>query len=313
VTATTTGGKVAPASTDGLGHPSLDPTGLVLGVGAYGIWGVFPLYFRRLAEIGPWEIAAFRIAATTTLCWVLLRIRGELSSMRVLRRPATLLSVAGSGLMITTNWLVYIWAVNAGHVVDAAIGYYVNPLITVALGVVVLRERLRHLQKLAIALGATAVAVLTVAYGRVPWVALVLACSFATYGYLKKTVALGSMQSLAAETLVMAPFALVLLAGIAAGAGLDAAAASGTGLAWLSVIGLVTAVPLLCFGGAARRIPLAQLGLLQYLTPTLQLLCALLVFHERVPVERWVGMAIVWCALAALALDAAHASTTQAR
>lgn len=287
--------------------------GLLFGIGAYGIWGVFPLYFRKLAAVGPWETAAYRILATSALCWLMLRARGDTAWTRSLRRPRTLAMLVASGAMITVNWLVYIWAVRSGHVVDAAIGYFVNPLVTVALGVIVLRERLRRLQVWALGFGALAVVVLTVAYGRLPWVALVLAGSFGTYSYLKKTVGLATMQSLAAETLAMAPVAAVLLAVLQLRPeGLDATGAAGPTLAWLSVIGVVTAVPLLCFGAAATRIPLAQLGLLQYLTPVLQLLCGVLAFHEHVPAERWVGMGIVWIALGLLAADALRAGPRQA-
>jgi chloramphenicol-sensitive protein RarD len=291
----------------------LPAAGLLFGIGAYGIWGVFPLYFRRLAAVGPWETAAYRILATSALCWLMLRARRDTAWTRSLRRPRTLAMLVASGSMITVNWLVYIWAVRSGHVVDAAIGYFVNPLVTVALGVIVLRERLRRLQVWALGFGALAVVVLTVAYGRLPWVAIVLAGSFGTYSYLKKTVGLATMQSLAAETLAMAPVAVVLLAVLQLRpGGLDAARAPGPTLGWLSVIGVVTAVPLLCFGAAATRIPLAQLGLLQYLTPVLQLLCGVLAFHEHVPAERWMGMGIVWIALGLLAADALRAGSQQA-
>ncbi len=297
--------------------PAVPASGLLFGLAAYGIWGVFPLYFRELSEVGPWEMAAYRILATSALCWLVLRVRGDLAWTPALRSPRTAATLVGSGAMITVNWLVYIWAVNSGHVVDAAIGYFVNPLVTVALGVVVLRERLRRLQAMALACGAVAVGVLTVAYGRMPWVALVLACSFGSYSYLKKTVGLPAMPSLAAETLAMAPVAVVLLLGIGLGLGggsdgLDVTRIPVSTGIFLSVIGVVTAVPLLCFGAAARRIPLAQLGLLQYLTPVMQLLCGVLAFQEHVPLERWIGMAVVWVALALLATDACAPSAAPA-
>jgi chloramphenicol-sensitive protein RarD len=209
-----------------------------------------------------------------------------------------------AAVLIATNWLVYIWAVDNDHVVEAALGYYINPLISVALGVAVLGEHLRRLQVVALGFGAAAVAVLTVAYGRVPWIALVLACSFGGYGFLKKAVPVGAVTSLAVETLVLVPAALAGLVALEV-TGEAAFLQGSVGRDVLLVgLGVVTAVPLLLFGTAARRIPLSLLGLLQYLTPTLQLLCGVVVFHEPMPPERLVGFVLVWVALAVLAADA---------
>jgi chloramphenicol-sensitive protein RarD len=202
------------------------------------------------------------------------------------------------------NWLVYIWAVNHDHVVEAALGYYINPLITVALGVVVLDEHLRRLQVVALAFAVAAVTVLTAAYGRVPWVALTLACSFASYGFLKKSVAVRATTSLAVETAVLLPVAavgMVLLQVNGDAAFLDGS--PGRDLLLVS-LGVVTAVPLLLFATAASRIPLSLLGLLQYLTPTMQLMVGVFVFHEEMPAERLAGFVLVWVALIVLAVDA---------
>ena len=198
-------------------------------------------------------------------------------------QPGALPRLTLAAVLIAVNWLVYIWAVNNDHVVEAALGYYVNPLISVALGIAVLGEHLRRLQLVALGFGVAAVGVLTVAYGRVPWIALVLACSFGGYGFLKKAVPVGAVTSLAVETLVLLPAALAGLVVLEATG--EAAFLHGSiGRDVLLVgLGVVTAVPLLLFGTAARRIPLSLLGLLQYLTPTLQLLCGVLVFHEPMP------------------------------
>ena len=223
----------------------------------------------------------------------------------MVRRRRTLRILALAAVFISVNWLTYIWAVNNGHVLDAALGYYVNPLITVALGVFVLGERLRRAQKVALGFGAAAVVVLTVANGRVPWIALVLACSFATYGYLKKSADVAALPSLAVETAVLLPVSLVGLAVLRRPrhAGVRPRRRSAATLL-LAGLGVVTAVPLLLFATAATRIPLSMLGLLQYLTPTMQLLCGVLVLDEDLPPERLVGFVLVWIALTVLATDA---------
>jgi chloramphenicol-sensitive protein RarD len=280
-------------------------SGTLAGVAAYSLWGVFPLVFHQLRSVGAGEILMHRIVWSFAVVAVLLVVRRDRGWWAGVRsRPGAVPRLAAAAVLIATNWLVYIWAVNHGHVVEAALGYYVNPLITVALGVAILGERLRRAQAVALAFGAAAVGVLTVAYGRMPWVALVLACSFAGYGFLKKAVPVGAVTSLAVETLVLLPVAatgLVVLevtgeAGfLHGGAGRDLLLVS---------LGVVTAVPLLLFGVAARRIPLTLLGLLQYLTPTLQLLCGVLVLDEGLPPARLAGFVLVWAALAVLAADA---------
>jgi chloramphenicol-sensitive protein RarD len=279
--------------------------GTLAGVVAYSLWGVFPLVFHQLRSVGAGEILAHR------LVWAFLVVAGLLALRRdwrwfagVRATPGALPRLTAAAVMIAVNWLVYIWAVTHGHVVEAALGYYVNPLLTVALGVVVLGEHLRRLQVVALVLGAAAVAVLTAAYGRVPWVALVLACSFAAYSFLKKAVPVGALTSLATETLVLLPVALTALVVLQARG--DAAFGHGTlgrDLLLLS-LGVVTAGPLILFGMAARRIPLSQLGLLQYLTPTLQLVCGVAVLGEALPPTRLAGFVLVWVALAVLAADA---------
>jgi chloramphenicol-sensitive protein RarD len=210
-------------------------------------------------------------------------------------------------VLIAVNWLVYIWAVNHDHVVEAALGYYINPLLTVTLGVVVLGERLRRRQVVALGFGVASVVVLTAAYGRLPWIALVLAVSFAGYSFQKKAVTVGAAPSLAVETAFLLPFALVAIAVMEARG--DAAFGHGSigRDILLTALGIITAVPLLLFAAAATRIPLSLLGLLQYLTPTGQLLCGVLVLGEPMPPERLAGFVLVWIALLLLAADAYRA------
>lgn len=221
--------------------------------------------------------------------------------LRADRRLIGKIALAASVLCV--NWLVYIWAATHGHVVEGALGYFINPLIVIVVGVGVLGERLRRLQWFAVTCGIVAVAVLTVAYGRVPWISLVLAASFASYGFLKRQIPLTSLQSLAAETAVLAPLAVVTLV-ILEATGHARFGTTGLGVAlWLALAGPVTAVPLLWFGVAARRLPYSTIGLLQYVTPVLQLLCGVVVLHESMPAERWIGFGIVWIGLAALVTD----------
>ncbi len=295
----------APTSTPGADRQQGSSySGLLTGAAAYGIWGVFPLYFRELQSISPWEIAGFRVLATALAAWGFLGYRRDVAWIRSALLPGVRGRLVLAGFAIAANWLIYVWAVANGHVVDAAIGYYINPLITVAVGVVVLRERLTVLQKVALGFGAASVCVLSFAYGKVPWIALSLAFSFATYGYLKKTTGLQPIQSLAAETIALAPFAVVGLGLIAKFDRLDVIHSPTKAQLFLLATGVVTAVPLTLFGMAARKIPLAQIGLLQYIAPTMVLVCGVTVLNERVSGERWAGMVLVWIALVFLAVDA---------
>ena len=286
--------------------------GTLAGVAAYTLWGLFPLVFHQLRSVGAVEVLMHRVIWSFVVVMVLLRLRGDRRWYdEVRQRPNGLSRLTAAGMLIATNWLVYIWAVNHDHVLEAALGYYINPLITVALGVVVLGEQLRRLQLVALGFAATAVLVLTAAFGRVPWIALVLACTFAAYGYLKKAVSVRATAALAVETAVLLPAALVGMAVLLARG--DAAIGQGSGGrdALLVSLGVVTAVPLLLFGTAASRIPLSLLGLLQYLTPTMQLISGVAVFHEDLPPERLVGFVLVWVALILLGVDAVrHARRT---
>jgi chloramphenicol-sensitive protein RarD len=290
--------------------------GVAFGFGAYLLWGIFPLYFRALEASGPVEILLHRILWSLLVLLLVIAAMRAFGDLRtVLRSPRLALRLGVAAVAIAVNWGVYIYAVNSGQVVEAALGYFINPLVTVALGVVVLGERLRAAQWTAVGIGALAVAVLTVDYGRLPWIALVLAFSFGAYGLLKKQVggAVGALSGLTLETLVLAPFALGALGWYElSGRGTFTADAPWQGLL-LASAGVVTVGPLLMFAAAARRVPLTTIGLLQYLTPVLQLLCGVLLLDERVPATRWIGFALVWTALAVLTADSLRASRRRAR
>ncbi len=306
--------QVTTARPDEMTTQRTQRSGVIAGVGAYTLWGAFPLVFRQFDSVGAFEVFVHRILWSFVVVLVLLVWRGPKGWVRpLLSRPGELARLVSASLLVATNWLVYIWAVNADHVVDAALGYYINPLLTVALGIVVLGERLRRTQMVALGLGAAAVVVLTVGYGRPPWIALVLAASFAGYGFQKKAITIGPTPSLAVETAVLLPIALVWLT-MAEVRG-DAAFLNGSVVRDIGLValGVVTAVPLLLFATAARRIPLSMLGLLQYLTPTGQLLCGILVFGESLPPERIAGFVLVWLALIVLASDAVGAVRSRTR
>ena len=280
-------------------------SGTLAGIAAYSLWGIFPLVFHQLSSVSPFEVLLHRVVWSFVVVVALLALRRDHGWLRPLVRDPRLLGRLGAaGLLVAVNWLVYIWAVERGHVVEAALGYYINPLLTVALGVAVLGERLKRAQKVALLLGAASVAVLTAAYGRVPWIAVTLALTFASYGLLKKTVPLGATASLGVETGLLLPFAAIALVALHVRGETAFLHGSGGRDALLVSLGLVTAVPLLLFGLSARRIPLILLGLLQYLTPTLQLLCGVVLLGEDLPPERLVGFVLVWCALIVLAVDA---------
>ena len=232
--------------------------GVAAGIGAYSLWGVFPLVFHQLQSVGAGEILLHRIVWSFVVVVVGLRIGGDRGWLaRVRATPGATSRLTAAALLIAVNWVVYIWAVNHEHVIEAALGYYVNPPLTVALGTLVLGERLHRLQQVALGFGATAVVVLTVAYGRVPWIALVLAASFAGYGYVKKQVPVGAGPSLAVETLVLLVPAIIGMAAIQVSG--DAAFGHGSlgRDALLLGLGLVTSIPLLLFGAAASQLPAA--------------------------------------------------------
>ncbi|GAC56884.1 hypothetical protein GOHSU_14_00510 [Gordonia hirsuta DSM 44140 = NBRC 16056] len=287
--------------------PGDSARGLAAAFGAYGIWGLFPIYFAALVPAGPWEILANRIVWTALLCLILLAVLRDWSWLPPLvRRRRLLIGVTAAALLIAVNWVVYVAAVTSGHTSDAALGYFLNPLATVALGVLVLRESLRPLQWLAVAIGVVAGVYLAVAGGAFPLTALVLAISFALYGLVKKKVGatLPALHSLTLETLILLPVAVAITLVIASAGGLVFGTQGPVHTGLLVFSGVATAVPLLLFAASARRIPLTTVGLIQFITPVIQLVCAVTVLGEHVSTARWIGFAIVWLALAVLTLDA---------
>ncbi|MFC7928075.1 EamA family transporter RarD [Streptomyces cinereoruber] len=279
--------------------------GLLYGIGAYAMWGLVPLFWPLLKPAGAIEILAHRMVWSLAFVGLALLVLRRWGWMRELARsPRKLGLITLAAAVITVNWGLYIWSVNAGHVVEASLGYFINPLVTIALGVLVLQERLRPAQWAAVGIGFAAVLVLAIGYGQPPWISLVLAFSFALYGLVKKKVNIGGLESLAAETAVQFLPALAYLVWLG-GQGTLAFGSHGAGhTALLAATGLVTAIPLVCFGAAAIRVPLSTLGLLQYLAPTFQFLLGIFYFHEAMPPERWAGFSLVWLALTILTWDA---------
>ncbi len=281
--------------------------GLLLGATAFLLWGAFPLYWPLLKPGGAFELLAHRILWSMLTMGVLVLVIGrrtELKAIWVDRRVRLLLIVAA--VTVSCNWATYIYGVNNGRVVETSLGYFINPLVTVLMGVVVLKERLRPLQWAAIAVGFVAVGVLTLDYGHLPYVALILAFSFGTYGLAKKTANVGAVESLAFETVVIAPFAAAYLFWLGA-TGAAEFGANGVGHALLyTTTGIVTAVPLICFGAAATRVSMVSLGLLQYLAPILQFGLGVFVLGEDMSAGRWAGFGLVWVAVSIFTVEAVN-------
>ncbi len=290
--------------------------GTIYGAVAYAIWGVFPLYFDLLAPAGTWEILSHRIVWTLLLCGSVLAVRRDFGWCRsVFVNPRMLGAVTLAGVLLAVNWSIYVAAVVAHHVTEASLGYFLNPIVTVAIGVLVLRERLRRLQWVAVAIGLTAGIYLTIDFGRPPWIALGLAFSFALYGLMKKRLgtSLGALQSLTAETAVLVPVAIAVLVWVGLRGETTFTVDSPAHPLLLASSGLATAAPLVLFGAAARRVPLVTIGLLQFVTPVLQLLCGVLLLGETMGTSRWIGFAIVWVALLVLTFDSIQSVRTRRR
>ncbi len=287
---------------------------MLFGVAAYTMWGAFPLYWPLLTPAGAAEILAHRILWSVLTMGILLVLARRTRQFRAIladRRMTILLTLAA--VTVSVNWGTYIWGVNNGRVVETSLGYFINPLVTVLMGVFILGERLRPLQWAAMAAAGSAVLVLTLDYGRPPWVALVLAFSFGSYGLAKKTARAGPIESLAFETGVIAPFAAVYVGWLML-TGASNFATHGVGHALLfTTTGIVTAIPLICFGAAANRVSMVRLGLLQYLAPILQFALGVLWFHEEMPTGRWIGFILVWIALALFTAEAINHRRRQLR
>ncbi|ROR89532.1 chloramphenicol-sensitive protein RarD [Nocardioides aurantiacus] len=278
--------------------------GFLLGAAAYAMWGLFPLYWTLLEPAGALEILAHRVCwSLVTMVALTLLLRRTPQLRAILRDRRVLLLLTAAAVVIAFNWGGFIYGVNAGRVVEVSLGYFINPLVTVLLGVLVLGERLRPVQWAAIALAGLAVVVLTVDYGHPPWVAVLLAGSFGTYGLMKKKADVGAVESLTFETVVLVPLALGYLVWLGV-AGRSTFGSEGGGHAALLVsTGLITAVPLICFGAAATRVSMTTIGLLQYLAPTLQFALGLIVFGEQMTPVKWVGFGLVWVALVVFTVE----------
>ena len=277
--------------------------GLLFGISAYSLWGLFPLYWPLLEPANPLEIVSHRAVWTLVFCIIVLFATKALKETLVtLKRPKVAAKLFATSLLISINWLIYIWATNNGHVVEASLGYYINPLITIGFGVFLLKEKLRPLQWVSVSVATVGVLVLTIAYGRLPWIALGLALSWGSYGLIKKQLGLGALEGLAIETFISAFFYLAYLVFLGNQGTGQFGNSWGLTLLLMSA-GAVTAIPLLLFNGAANRLPITTIGLLQYITPTLQFSCGVWVYQEEMPLSRWIGFFIIWVALIALAAD----------
>lgn len=280
--------------------------GLTAGVAAYGLWGVFPLYFPLLEPAGPVEIIAHRVVWSLVFCLLTLVVaRSWRQFTQLWRQPRTLGLLGVAAVFLAVNWTVYVYGVNTGHVVDASLGYFINPLVTVLLAVVFLHERLRPVQWAALALGTVAVLVIALGHGTVPWIAVVLAVTFGLYALIKSRVGrhVEAAPGLAAETALLTPLAAAYWAWLAWQGTSTFGASGGWHAAALASAGPVTAVPLLLFSAAARRLPLSVVGLIQYLTPVLQFAIGVAVLDEEMSGARWTGFALVWVALVVLVVD----------
>ena len=287
--------------------------GTLYGAGAYLLWGLFPLYWPLLEPSTALEVLAHRVLWSLVVVVVLLAVTRRLPQVRAAvrdRRRLAMLSAAAA--LVAVNWGTYIYGVSSGRVVETSLGYFINPIVTVLLAVVVLGERLRRAQWAALGIAFVAVVVLTVENGSPPWLALVLAATFGAYGLIKKTAGVGAVEALAVETGVLLPLAAAYVVGLSlTGAGTFAAEGAGhAGL--LALSGLVTAVPLLMFGAAAGRVPLSTLGILQYLAPTMQFLLGVTLFDEPLPPVELFGFVLVWTALALFSVDLVRDSRRRA-
>lgn len=279
-------------------------TGFLAALAAYAAWGFFPLYFRLVSSAGAVEILAHRVLwSFVTVALIITVIRKWGGVRRLLLAARSLRTLSLAAVLVSVNWVVYIWAVNNDRVLEASLGYFINPLVTVLLGVVVLGERLRPLQWAAIAIAACAVVVIAVGAGSPPWIALALAFSFGGYGLVKKRANAGALESLAVETTVLTPLALGYLVVLSVG-GQSTFTTQGVGhLLLLVSTGLATSLPLIAFGAAAVRLPLTVLGLMQYLTPVTQFVIGAVLLHEQLTPARWTGFVLVWIALIGFTVD----------
>jgi chloramphenicol-sensitive protein RarD len=288
--------------------------GYLYGLTAYTLWGFFPLYFKLLQPSPPLEILSHRIVWSVLFVALLLAVMRNWAFLgRLVRTPRLLAGISVAAVLIGINWGTYIAAVNSSRVVETALGYFITPLVSILLGVTVLRERVRAWQWVAIGVGVLAVGILTVDYGHLPYVALTLAASFGCYGLIKKRMSLPPAEGLFVESSVLALPALAYLTWLNLSGGAEFGHVSGTHTMLMLVSGVATAVPLLLFAGAANRVPLVGLGILQYVAPILQLACGILIFHEPMPPARLAGFGLVWLALIIFTVDGIRNARIAAR
>jgi chloramphenicol-sensitive protein RarD len=279
-------------------------TGILSAASAFLCWGLFPLYFHAIGEVPPLQILAHRMLWSLLFLVIVLAVRKQWAWLALVRQPRIFGSFVASAVLLSVNWLIYIWAVNNNHVIEASLGYFINPLVNISLGYLLLKERLRPAQWMAIAVAALGVGWLTWQAGTVPWIALALAFSFGGYGLLRKTAALGALEGLSFETMVLFPVAAAYVIWLTLhGQNAFMNTASTSTQLLLMAAGPITAIPLLLFASGARQIPLSVLGLLQYLSPTLQFLLGVWLFHEPFTPDRLVGFALIWAALALFAAE----------
>lgn len=279
---------------------------LALAVFAYASWGLVPAYWKQIPHFTSWELIAWRVLLSFASCLPLLAWRGEFSSMfRLLRAPSSGVALLGTALLIGFNWSLYIWAVTNGHIVESSLGYFLNPLLNMALGTLLLKERMSPLQWAAFALAAAGVAWLTWSAGTPPWIALLLASSFAFYGLARKLLRLPTLPATSLETMFLAPAAAAGLWHLS-GSGLHGAGAPAVELAWLALAGLVTTIPLLAFAEAAVHLPLTVMGFVQFVSPSLQFLLGAVVYGEPFTASQALGFALIWAGLGFFLADLAR-------
>jgi chloramphenicol-sensitive protein RarD len=278
--------------------------GVVYATLAFTWWGLFPLYFRIVTTVPAPQILAHRVVWCLVFLAAVLTARGQWGWLRqVLRQPKVLAAFVASALLIGANWLVYIWAVNHGHVIEASLGYFITPLVNVLLGMTLLHERLRRAQWVALTIATVGVLWLTVQAGRPPWIALSLAISFGSYGLLRKIAVLGALEGLTLETLLLTPLALFVLGLATLDGNASFPAPDALTNIWMIALGPITAVPLLLFAAGARRLSMATLGIVQYLGPSIQFVLGVWVFNEPFTAARSVGFAFIWVALVIYTID----------
>lgn len=287
-------------------HASVSRSGLAFAIAAYGLWGFLPVYFIALEPAGPIEIVGWRVLLSLVFCVLLITVtRAWRPFMALVRDRRVLFTMGLAGVLIFVNWSTYVYATLTNQVVEAALGYFINPIVTVFLGVLVLRERLNVTQWVAVGISIVAVVVLAVGYGQLPWIALVLAFSFGFYGLIKKRVGpkVDAVSGLTLETAWLAPLAVAQLVFVAMTSGLTMGTVGPWHTVLLLMAGVVTAIPLLLFAAASRRLPLIFMGFIQYFAPFIQFLVGVFVLQEPMPPERWIGFALVWLALLVLTFD----------